>query len=68
LIKDTKLWADWEAQYAARQPADFERNLRLLDSLYSHARRLGALPPRNPLEGLETKITLARVLNVLTAA
>jgi hypothetical protein len=68
MIKDTALWEKWEAQTVLSQPADFQRNLRLLDAMYEHARALGAFPPADALAGLETKIALAKALNVRPAA
>jgi hypothetical protein len=51
-----------------RQPADFRRNLRLLEAMYEEARALGimSLPPAP--EGLESRLRLARVLNVRTTS
>jgi len=68
MIKDRALWEKWEAQTVLSQPVEFQRNLRLLDAMYEHARALGAFPPADPLEGLETKIALAKALNVRPAA
>lgn len=68
MIKDKALWEAWQAQGPLRQPADFWKHLRLLEAMYAHARSLGVFPPSNPLEGLETKIAMAKVLNVCTAA
>lgn len=68
MIKDRALWEEWEARFVASQPADFQRNLRLLEAMYEHARSLGAFPPLDPLAGLEAKIKLAQKLNVSTLA
>lgn len=68
MIKDVALWERWEAQAVLSQPADFQKNLRLLEAMYEHARALGAFPPADPLEGLETKIALAKALNVCSPA
>ena len=67
MISDKALWEAWEAEYIRSQPADFRRNLALLESMYEHARALGAFPPTDSLEGIDTKIRLARVVNVPTA-
>ena len=64
MIKDAAFWSDWEANGPLREPADFHRNLRLLQAMYELARTLGAFPPANPLEGLDTDIRVARILNV----
>ena len=45
-------------------PPDYFQNLVLFEALYREARTLGALPLKDPLEGIETDIRLARILNV----
>lgn len=64
MIKDTKLWEQWEKEYRRKQKPDLVRNLEIYDALYEEARLLGVLPACDPLEGIETKIELARALNV----
>ncbi len=66
MIKDTALWHAWEDEFARSRPPDFHRNLALVESMLEHARKLGAFPRSDPLEGIEVKIRLARVLNVPT--
>jgi len=66
MVKDKVFWEAWEAQYIANAPRDFQRNLRLMNAMYEHARSLGAFPLKNPLEGLEDKIRLAKAINVRT--
>ena len=46
-----------------RQPPDYKRGLKIFEALYSEAVALGILPLKNPLEGLDSVITLARNLN-----
>jgi hypothetical protein len=68
MIRDRAFWEWWEAKNILSQPADFGRNLRLLEAMYAHASSLGAFPVPEPLAGLETKIRLARALNVRPAS
>jgi hypothetical protein len=63
MIKDRHYWEAWEAQGPLREPVNFQQNLRLFQAMYDWARKLGALPPADPLAGLETKIRVARILN-----
>ena len=63
MIKDVAYWEAWELEYLQNDPVDFVRNLRLLDAMYEHARLLRAFPPADPLEGIEVKIRMARILN-----
>lgn len=66
MIRDRALWSAWETAYIASQPADFNRNLALAESMYEYARALGAFSSTDPLEGIDTKVRLARVVNVPT--
>jgi len=63
VIKDPALWEAWESETLLRQPADFRRNLRLLEAMYEEARALGVMSVPQALEGLESRLRLARVLN-----
>jgi hypothetical protein len=53
----------FEREQSRKEPPDYRRNLRLYEAMYEHARRLGVLPPADPLEGIEHKIHLAKALN-----
>jgi hypothetical protein len=63
MIKDRDFWEAWEAQYIASEPPDFRRNLQSFEAMYEYARSLGRFPPADSLDGLESRIELARVLN-----
>ncbi|MGD0694312.1 MAG: hypothetical protein ABSB82_05610 [Terriglobia bacterium] len=65
MIKDVDFWERWKAQQIASELDDFQRNLAIMEAMYEHARLLGAFPPAEPLEGIEDKIRLAKVLNGL---
>lgn len=67
MIKDPKRWEEWETEYLKRGTVDYLRNLELLEAMYQETKALGAFPRKDPLEGLETKIRLAKALNVSTA-
>jgi len=43
---------------------DYFQNLAIFEGLYREAIALGALPLKDPLEGIENDIRLARLLNV----
>ena len=68
MIKDVALWEAWEREYLASEPVDIARNLALLDAMYEWARSLGVFPPTDPLEGIEVKIRMARILNHVPAS
>ena len=68
MIRDKALWEQWETEQLRGAPADLMHNLRLVEGLYREAQALGLLCPREPAEGLEVKIAVARVLNVYRTA
>ncbi len=68
MIRDKALWEQWETEQLRGAPADLMHNLRLVDGLYMEAQALGLLCPREPADGLEVKIAVARVLNVYRTA
>ncbi|MGZ8896322.1 MAG: hypothetical protein ACXW3H_08960 [Candidatus Aminicenantales bacterium] len=63
MIKNSKKLQAFEADRIRAEKVDVERNLRILDALYEEAVMLGALPPKDPLEGIETKIRIAKAVN-----
>jgi hypothetical protein len=65
MIKDPAGWQAWEDELIRSEPADYQRNLRIFEAMYEHARGLGVFPPKDPLEGIEFKIKFARDLNAL---
>ena len=68
MTKDLAVWERWERETQLSQPADFRRNLRLLEAMYVEARALGVMAVAPALEGLESRLRLARVLNVRTTS
>jgi hypothetical protein len=64
MIKDVAYWEAWEAQGPLRERLTPEQAFAFNDVMNEYARSLGVFPPADPLEGLETKIAMARALNV----
>jgi hypothetical protein len=53
----------FERELIRREEPDLERNLKLVDALYREAVVLGVFPLKDPLEGLEVDIRIAKVIN-----
>ncbi len=53
----------FELELLKGEKADHRRNLRILAGMWREAVLLGALPPRDPLEGIEVEERIARVVN-----
>ena len=68
MVKNAKMVEAFEKELAGREPADYRRNLQIVEALYGEACLLGVFPLRDPLEGIEVDIRLARALNVRTTA
>jgi len=68
MITNPALVEAFEDAQARQDAPDFFRNIRLVDALYQEARALGVFPLKDPLDGIEVDIRLARALNVRTAA
>ncbi len=64
MITNAALWKTWEDELARRTPVDFAQNLMRMEALYEHAVLLGVWGVRGPLDGLESRLELARILNV----
>jgi hypothetical protein len=63
MVRRTPELEAFERQRLRESYADPIHCLRLYDSMLSYARSLGAFPKKDPLEGMQTRIDCARVLN-----
>jgi len=64
MLKRRDLVEAFEKDQMRKGSPDHKSNLRVAEALYEHARRLGALPLKDPLDGIEVDLRLARILNV----
>ena len=65
MITNHRMIEEFENALVRTQPVSHEENIRIFEALLAHARFLGVLPCKDPLEGLEVDIEVARVLNAL---
>jgi len=64
MIKDPKrLQVFNDALSRANGPVPHQRALGIFSSLWQEGIALGVLPPKDPLEGIETDVRIARILN-----
>jgi hypothetical protein len=68
MIKDTELMAEFEENELRREKSDYASALRLFEAMWKEAMLLGVLPLKDPLEGIEVDIKIARILNDVRAA
>ena len=65
MIKDKKVLEDFNNRYIKNCKLTYEEKLKIYNSLLSVAFKLKVLPSKDPLEGIETDIEVARILNSL---
>lgn len=67
MIKDKKYLREFEKKLIRSSKADIANNIRIVEALYKEAVSLGVFPLKNPLEGIEVKIKIAKVINSVSA-
>ncbi len=63
MIKDKKSWEEFESKLIRSGKPDYESNFRIFEDMYNYAKLIGAFPPKDPLDGIEVDIEIARILN-----
>ncbi len=63
-MRDVELLRRFEDDQIRMSPPDYHEGLRIFEELWRHAVRLGALPLKDPLEGIENDVHLAGKLRV----
>jgi len=64
MIRNTRLLEKFEKEQIRKSKPDYFKNLRIFESLYEEAKHLGIFPLKDPLEGIDVDINLAKALNV----
>lgn len=63
MIKNYSLLQKFENSFIKNEPMSFDKALRLFTALYNEAKTLGVFPPKDPLEGIEVDIKIAKIVN-----
>jgi len=64
MIQNARLLEELNKAQMRATPPDYFQNLLVFEALYREASALGMLPLKDPMEGIENDIRLARILNV----
>ena len=67
MIKPKEL-RDFETALLRKEEVDFRRNLRIVEALHREAVALGVIPLKDPLEGLDVDLRIAKVINSVSKA
>jgi len=65
LIKNPDILEDFEKERIKKEKLTFKKALKLFEAMWEEGIHLGVLPPKDPLEGIEVDIKIARILNCL---
>jgi hypothetical protein len=64
MVKNSKILQEFMNTLSRKEgPLPFSHSLKLFTSMWLEGISLGVLPPKTPLEGIETDIKIAGVLN-----
>lgn len=63
MIKNSRLWRQQEKRIIRQEKISFSRAIKIFAGMWAEGKSLGVLPPKNCLEGIETDIRIARILN-----
>jgi hypothetical protein len=63
VILNCKKWKLFENNLKKREKVNISNNFKIINALYKEAIELKILPMKNPLEGLDIKIKIAKVVN-----
>ncbi len=63
MITNYTTYANSEAELIRSTATNIAQNFRIVDALYYEAVELGIFPLKNPLEGLDITLTIAKVVN-----
>ncbi len=63
MVKNKKGLQQFERELIKKEKVDVKRNFRIVDALFCEAAGLGIIPLKNPLDGFETDLKIANVIN-----
>jgi hypothetical protein len=63
VIKDAVYFEKFNQQELRKEKLDYLSALRIFESMWKEAVLLGVLPSKDPFEGIEVDIRIARILN-----
>lgn len=63
MIKNHNKYKEFKDTWIANEKVDFEKNQKIYEWMYNEAVELKVIPLKNPLEGIDTDIRIAKVVN-----
>ena len=63
MIKNAELLERFEYKQLEKETLSYRDALKIYESMWLEAKALGILPLKNPMDGIEVKIKISRILN-----
>jgi hypothetical protein len=64
MIKNSELLKDFENNFIRdKGKLSFEQAMKLFSGMWNEGLRLGVLPPKDPMDGIDVDIRIAKALN-----
>jgi len=63
MIKNAELLERFEYRQLRKETLAYKDALKIYESMWLEAKTLGILPLKNPMDGIEIKIKISRILN-----
>jgi hypothetical protein len=63
LIKNVHLVEHMEKNFISKQRLSYKQSLKIFESMWNEGLKFGILPSKEPLEGIDVDIKIAKVLN-----
>jgi hypothetical protein len=63
LIKNVQIMEHMEKDFISKQKLSYKQSLQIFEAMWNEGIRLNILPPKEPLEGIDVDIKIAKVLN-----
>lgn len=68
MIRNAATLRSFEKELIRKDRCDSDANFRIVDALYQEAFELGVFPLKDPLDGLDITLRIAKVVNGVPAA
>lgn len=68
MIKNREQIQKFERELLRKEKIDVTKNFQIVDAMYHEAVELGIIPKKNPLDGLEIDIKIAKIVNYVQEA
>ena len=68
MIKNPRILNNLERKVIKEEKLSFSEALAIFEAMWKEGMTLGVIPPKDPLEGIETDIRIARILNCLKSS